>query len=125
MPNGQLLNQHKGTHERCVLRHGLALQQWQLIGDDVLTLCLLPDVQVPKAALQTLFQGDRLQLIAQKVLQLSKAGLQRRGRGEEKYLDPLLEIADSGVTLAERMLQQYNTAWGHSLDPLYAGDYDY
>ena len=81
--------------------------------------------QVPKTALQTLFRGERLQPIAQKVLQLSRDGLQRRGRGEEKYLEPLLEIADSGVTLAERMLQQYNTGWGHSLQPLYDGAYDY
>ena len=90
----------------------------------IMTLCLLC-CKVPKTALQTLFRGERLQAIAQQVLQYSKAGLQRRGRGEEQYLEPLLEIADSGVTLAERMLHQYNTAWGHSLDPLYAGDYDY
>ena len=93
--------------------------------DEPLTLRLSNNVQVPKTALQTLFRGERLQPIAQQVLQLSKDGLQRRGRGEEKYLDPLLDIADSGVTLAERMLQHYNTDWGHSLDPLYADKYDY
>ena len=81
--------------------------------------------QVPKTALKTLFRGERLQPIAQRVLQLSRDGLQRRGHGEEKYLEPLMQIADSGVTLAERMLEQYNTAWGHSLQPLYSGDFDY
>ena len=63
--------------------------------------------------------------MAQRVLQLSREGLQRRGLGEEVYLDPLDEIANSGVTLAERMLQEYNGGWGQSLNPLYDGRYDY
>lgn len=80
---------------------------------------------MPKTALQTPFRGAPLQAVAQQVLQLSREGLQRRGLGEEKYLDPLDEIANSGVTLAERMLEQYSGAWGQSLDPVYDGRYDY
>ena len=82
-------------------------------------------LQVPKTALQTPFRGGTLQGISQRVLQLSREGLQRRGLGEEKYLDSIDEIARSVVTLAERMLEQYSGPWGQSLDPLYEGGFDY
>lgn len=82
-------------------------------------------MQVPRTALHTPFRGAPLQLVAQRVLQLSREGLQRRGLGEESYLDPLDKIANSGLTLSERMLEQYNGAWGQSLEPLYDGCYDY
>ena len=82
-------------------------------------------LQVPKTALQTPFRDGKLQSIAQRVLQLSRQGLQERGLGEEKYLDPLDEIANSGVTLAERMLELYSGPWKQSLDPLYDGRYDF
>ena len=86
---------------------------------------IVPVPQVPKAALQMAFCGGKLQTIAKRVVQLSLDGLQRRGLGEEQYLEPLLEIAESGVTRAERMLALYHGAWKGSLDPLYAGDFDF
>ena len=82
-------------------------------------------LQVPKTALQAPFRGGTLQPVAQQVVRLAADGLRRRGRGEEKYLDPLIEIADSGVTLAERTLALYHGAWGGKLDPLYDGSFDY
>ena len=82
-------------------------------------------VQVPKLALQTVFRGEPLQNLAQKVAKLAADGLRRRGRGEEQFLEPLQQIADSGVTVAERMLALYHGAWGGSLDPLYDGSFDY
>ena len=81
--------------------------------------------QAPKTALQTAFRGGKLQTIAQHVLQLSADGLQRRGLGEEKYLEPLQDIAHSGVTRAERILALYSGAWKGSLDPLFDGDFDF
>ena len=36
------------------------------------------------------------------MVSISQGGLQRRGLGEDKYLAPLLEIAGTGVTLADR-----------------------
>ena len=82
-------------------------------------------VQVPRLALQTLFRGKPLQDVARRVVWLAADGLRRRGRGEEQYLEPLQQIADSGTTLAERMLALYHGAWGGSLDPLYDGSHDY
>ncbi len=59
------------------------------------------------------------------MVQLSADGLKRRGLGEEKYLEPLQEIAQTGVTRAERILALYNGAWKGSLEPLFAGDFDF
>ena len=82
-------------------------------------------IQVPKLALRTVFRGEPLQNVARTVVKLAADGLRRRGRGEEQYLQPLQEIADSGVTMAERMLTLYHGAWEGSLDPLYDGSFDY
>jgi len=82
-------------------------------------------LQVPKAALRTVFRGEPLQSVAQTVVKLASEGLRRRGRGEQQYLEPLRQIADSGITKAERMLALYHGAWGGSLDPLYDGSFDY
>lgn len=59
------------------------------------------------------------------VLQLSREGLQRRGKSEEKFLDPLLEIAESGVTMADSLLQRFERDWGQSVDPLYSPEFTY
>ena len=82
-------------------------------------------LQAPRTALQTAFRGGNLQPIAQQVVRLASDGLQRRGLGEEKYLQPLVEIADSGMTRAERMLELYHGSWQQSLDPLYDGSFDF
>ena len=82
-------------------------------------------MQAPRTALQTAFRGKTLQPLAQQVVRLATDGLQRRGLGEEKYLQPLQEIADSGTTQAERMLKLYHGPWKQSLEPLYDGSFDF
>ena len=72
-------------------------------------------MQAPRTALQTPFRGGRLQSFAQQVVRLASDGLQRRALGEETHLQPLQDIADSGVTQAERMLQLYHGPWKQSL----------
>ena len=81
--------------------------------------------QAPRTALQTAFRGGKLQPVAQHVVRLAKEGLQRLGKGEEKYLLPLEEIADSGMTRANRLLELYHGPWKQSLDPLYDGSFDF
>ena len=81
--------------------------------------------QAPRTALQTAFRGGKLQAVAQQVVLLAREGLQRRGKGEEKYLQPLEEIADSGMTRADRLLELYHGPWMQSLDPLYDGSFDF
>lgn len=59
------------------------------------------------------------------VLDISRRGLASRGHKEEQYLAPIQRIADSGVTLAEHMLQRYDGEWSQSVDPVFGPDYQY
>jgi glutamate--cysteine ligase len=61
--------------------------------------------------------GRPLQAVTKDVLGIAREGLSRRARAgrsamdETPYLAPLDEIADTGVTPAERLLDLYNGAW--------------
>lgn len=81
--------------------------------------------QVPRTALKTPFRQGTVQDLAKKMLQLSKNGLSRRGNHEEPFLEPLQEIAESGVTNAERLLEKYHNEWNESVDPIYNDDFTY
>lgn len=81
--------------------------------------------QVPKTALKTPFKEGTVQDLAKKMLQMSRDGLARRGKQEESFLDPLQEIADSGITNAERLLEKYHNEWNESVDPIYNNDFTY
>ncbi|KAL0020296.1 hypothetical protein WJX77_003532 [Trebouxia sp. C0004] len=81
--------------------------------------------QVPKTALKTPFRQGTVQDLAKKILQLSKNGLSRRGNHEEPFLEPLQEIAESGVTNAERLLEKYHNEWNESVDPIYNDAFTY
>ncbi|MEE2760258.1 MAG: glutamate--cysteine ligase [Pseudomonadota bacterium] len=73
--------------------------------------------EVPRSALKTPFRGDTLQDLAHEVLFISKAGLARRARfdsqnqDETGFLDPLLEIAETGITPADEILALYDGEW--------------
>jgi glutamate--cysteine ligase len=60
------------------------------------------------------------------LLQMAHAGLTRLnvvgadGRDETQYLEPLEEIVESGKTQADRLLDRYESAWNHRLEPLFA-----
>ena len=49
----------------------------------------------------------------------SKGGLQRRGHKEAPFLSELENIAQSGVTRADRYLARYHGEWGGSVAPLF------
>jgi len=61
--------------------------------------------------------GRSLQDVAKDVVAIARAGLKRRNYlnggqlDETVYLSDLEEIADSGVTRAERLLDLYNGPW--------------
>jgi glutamate--cysteine ligase len=67
--------------------------------------------EVPKRGLNATFRGRSLQQLAKQVLALARDGLKRRGFGEEPFLDVLDEMAESGKTHAERLLDLYHGAW--------------
>jgi len=58
------------------------------------------------------------------LLAIARAGLKRlnvlnaHGQNETKYLDPLDEIVESGTTLAERLLAEYEGPWGRRMEKI-------
>jgi len=80
---------------------------------------------VPKTALKTPFRGGTVQDLAKDVLAIARDGLKARARedhfgdDEVHFLSALEEIAESGVTPAEELLDAYETRWNRSIEPLF------
>ena len=70
--------------------------------------------------------GRSLQAVARDVLAIAREGLARRGRSgagvadETGFLDPLDEIAASGLTQADRLLEAFYGAWRGDVRQAYA-----
>jgi glutamate--cysteine ligase len=85
---------------------------------------------VPTQALKARVRSRTVQDIALQLLDLSRAGLKRRaqrdaaGSDETGFLVPLQDIASSGVTPAERMLESYRGAWAGDIRKAFA-EYSY
>jgi glutamate--cysteine ligase len=63
--------------------------------------------------------GVRIADLARASVALSQAGLAGRGLGEERYLAPLVEAVETGVTQADKWLSLYHGDWGGDLTPIY------
>jgi glutamate--cysteine ligase len=51
----------------------------------------------------------------------ARARMNRMGDSDEThFLNPLVEIAESGVTPAERLLERFHGPWKGSVDPAFA-----
>ena len=80
---------------------------------------------VPKSALHTKFRGGTVQDLALEVLEIAKGGLGRRartdssGQDETVFLNPLFEIAQSGITPAEELLAKFDGEWNGKVDPVF------
>jgi glutamate--cysteine ligase len=76
---------------------------------------------VPALGLRAPIRGSTAQNIAQAALAISRQGLRSRARadraGEDEthFLTELDDIAASGVTPAERLIERYNTEWGRDV----------
>jgi glutamate--cysteine ligase len=85
---------------------------------------------VPKQALKAEIAGRGAQEIALDVLDIARAGLSRRavldsvGNDETGFLMPLQEIAVSGITQAEEMLDAYRNQWDGDITKIFV-DYSY
>ncbi len=81
--------------------------------------------QVPRYGLCTPFRGGIVRDLAQRVLALSRQGLEARnqlnarGENESKYLDTLQIIADTDTTPAERKIGKYCSVWEKDLSQLF------
>jgi glutamate--cysteine ligase len=80
---------------------------------------------VPRLALATPLRSRTLRDVALQMLDIARDGLQRRARrstfGEDEthFLDPLFEIAASGRTPAEELLDYFRTRWHGKIDGIY------
>jgi glutamate--cysteine ligase len=85
--------------------------------------------EVPAMALAAASpNGGTLQDLAGQVLAIADAGLGARARlngsgdSEQGFLNPLREIAASGLTNADRLLARFHGEWAGDLAPLYASE---
>ena len=84
-------------------------------------------IMTPEHGLQTPFHNGTttVQEIAKNCLALSEAGLKRRailnekGQDESVYLEPLKEIASSGLNWAQRLTDRYTNVWKGDLSQFY------
>lgn len=71
------------------------------------------------------YRGRPVLELARELIEIADAGLARQdcrnddGEDERRYLKPLHELIDEGVTFGERLLQCYNTSWGGSIEPMW------
>jgi glutamate--cysteine ligase len=83
-----------------------------------------------KTGLKGTIAGRSVQEIALETLNIAREGLKRRNRlsggmvDETGYLSELFEIAESGITPAERLLEAYHGRWDGDVSHLY-GEYAY
>jgi glutamate--cysteine ligase len=82
---------------------------------------------VPRLGLATPFRGQPLHDVARRVVRIAVEGLRARNRmnrmgdaDETHFLNPLVEIAESGRTPAEALLDAYRGRWGRTVDPVFA-----
>ena len=60
-----------------------------------------------------------VQDIAIEMVRIAKEGLVRRGANEENFVDGLMEMATSGQTQADKLLDAYVNKWGMDIDKVY------
>ncbi|KAF0113818.1 MAG: glutamate--cysteine ligase [Rhodospirillaceae bacterium] len=80
---------------------------------------------VPRLGLKTPFRRQTVRDVAIRMLSIAREGLGARrrrdaaGEDEQRYLDPLFAIAESGKTPAEHLLENYFGRWKRSVDPVF------
>ena len=80
---------------------------------------------VPVEGLDATIAGRKLQDVAIDVLAIARAGLDARGvigpgdKTEAKFIDVLDEIAQSGNSAADELLNLYNTQWDCNIERVY------
>nr|BAJ21770.1 putative gamma-glutamylcysteine synthetase [Pteris vittata] len=75
--------------------------------------------KVPSLGLKTPFRDGLLRHVAQDVMKLAKEGLQRRGYKEAGFLSEIVEVVNTGITPAEKLLEKYKGDWKENVDPVY------
>jgi len=98
---------------------------WDLVRDWTLEEHEAMRRDVPRLGLRTPFRGGTLQALAVRVVDLAEEGLRRRarldasGQSEQGFLTELHDIARSGLTPADRLLEAYHGRWGGDVTPMF------
>ncbi|MBN8935725.1 MAG: glutamate--cysteine ligase, partial [Rhizobiales bacterium] len=85
---------------------------------------------VPRLGFKATIRGRSLLDLARQTLGLSERGLvarkrlDRNGRDETRYLRPLFEIVERGITPAEELLEKFHGPWNGSVEPIF-DEYSY
>lgn len=74
---------------------------------------------VAKDALRAEFRGRTVGELAKEVVLIAKAGLKRRGQNEENFVDGLLEMAETGKSQADMLVDMYENQWKGDIDPIF------
>jgi len=83
---------------------------------------------VPRLGLKMPFRGGTLQDIAKQVVDIARHGLRKRARldaggsDETGFLTPLAEIAETGRSPAEVLLDAYKNEWGGDIDKAFEAE---
>jgi glutamate--cysteine ligase len=98
---------------------------WELARDWSMDERLKLREEVPKLGLKATIRGRTVQSIALEVIELARIGLGSRkrlnssGDNETGFLAPLQDVAERGVTPAERKLALFHGDWNGSVDPIF------
>src|SRR5690606_37721098 len=101
------------------------LRDWDLVKDFSMEERHALRDGVPRHALKLPFRGGTVRDLAQRALEISAAGLQRRARvnangaDERIFLTPLMEFADANETPAQRKLSLFHGDWNGNIDPVF------
>ena len=98
---------------------------WELVKDFTLAERHALREDVPRFGLKLPFRDGTVLDLARETLKIAAHGLKRRrclgssGADETGFLDPLIEIVESGQTPADRKLALFHGAWNGSVDPVF------
>lgn len=98
---------------------------WEMARDWSMEERLKLREDVPRLGLKATVRGRTVQSLALELIDLAAAGLQARARlnaagdNETGFLSPLQQVAESGITPAERKLNLYHGEWNGSVDPIF------
>lgn len=99
---------------------------WDIARDWSMEERLKLRADVPRLGLRAEIRNRSVQSIALELIELASVGLGARdrqnsaGENEIGFLSPLQNVAEGGVTPAERKLALYHGEWQESVDPLFA-----
>lgn len=98
---------------------------WEMARDWTLEERIKLRGDVPRLGLNASIRGRSVRELARELIELASAGLAARDRlnaagdDETGFLSPLQEVAETGITPAERKLALFQGPWKGSVDPVF------